>query len=341
MDREGLPAPTTVLTWIARRGWDLAAVVVVALLLGEGYLRSHAGRQHEYGPDPELGARFRPGQDAARGRVNADGHRGPETDWARGCFVGLGDSQAFGSGIADGATWTARLGSYLGEPVVNAAHPGFGPYQQAVELRRVLERARGPVRGVLVRVSIEDRNFTPPDPAALPAIQADVERRGQVRAWSRVAPFLVSKIGQQWPAIAATVAWSSPPPTRPADEAVGARMWAEQGRWWIEMADRAALAGVPLVFFVHDPTDLPSNALLARNLRATLSDYPGVSVVRLDSRTWGLRPGTRDQLWQQYHDRYTLQHDHHGNEAHHDRVARVLAEELRREPTFAHATRGR
>jgi hypothetical protein len=328
-DREGLPSPATVLRWIARRGIDLLIVVALAALLGEGYLRSYLGRQHEYGPDPVLGARFRPGQETYRGRVNADGHRGPETDWSRPVLVGLGDSQAFGSGVADDAVWTSRLAALVNEQVVNAAHPGFGPYQQSVELRRLLARDRKSIEAILVRVSIEDRNFTPPAPETLPAIQADVEKRAHLRVWTRVVPFLANRIGQQWPAITSTLAWTSSTASRPADETIGASMWKEQSRWWVEMADRAGASEVPVIFFIHDPTDLASNRLLERRLRETLGDRQGVRVVRLDSRAWGLRPGSPEQLWQQYHDRYTLQHDHHGNEAHHERVAQVLAVTVR------------
>jgi hypothetical protein len=336
---DGLPSPTTVLRWIARRWTDLLIVVVAATLLGEVYLRSYVGRQHEYGPDPELGARFRPGQEAFRGRVNADGHRGPDTDWSRPLLVGLGDSQAFGSGVPDEAVWTSRLTELLHEPVVNAAHPGFGPFQQSVELRRTLERGQDAVRGILVRVSIEDRNFTPPAPEALPAIQADTEARGRLRAWTRVVPFVVTKVGQQWPAIASTLQWTSTAATRPLDEKVGERMWTEHGRWWLDMADQADRAGVPVLFFIHDPTNLPSNKLLEQRLREALIDRPGATVVRLDSKAWGLRPGTTDQLWQQYHDRYTLQHDHHGNAAHHERVAQVLYGVLQKPDAGARASR--
>ena len=48
---------------------------------------------------------------------------------------------------------------------------------------------------------------------------------------------------------------------------VGKRMtWEQQREWWARMVDLAEETRTPLVFYVHDPTDLPSSAVLMAGL---------------------------------------------------------------------------
>src|SRR5262249_17971603 len=143
----------------------------------------------EYQPDPELGQVYQPSQVGALGTFNADGHRGPDTDWSRPVVVAVGDSQAFGQGVADAVVWTVRLEELLRRAgsdaqVVNTAHPGFGPIQQAVRLERVLLRSTP--RAILVRVSIENRPFYAPKPEELERMQAETVARQRVRAATKL-----------------------------------------------------------------------------------------------------------------------------------------------------------
>ncbi len=103
--------------------------------------------------DPELGWSYRP---LAKGRhrsaefdveveIHSAGYRGPE--WrgpsARRRLLLLGDSQAFGWGVAWPETLAGRLGSALEDwDVCNAAVAGYGTDQQLLTLRRLLPRVR-------------------------------------------------------------------------------------------------------------------------------------------------------------------------------------------------------
>lgn len=292
-----LPSPGTVLGWIGKRTVDLLVVAVLAFLLGEVYLRSYLGYQHDSGPDPDLGRRIKPNQDAYLGRINSDGHRGQETDWDRPMVVVVGDSQAFGHGMADDEVWTSHLSRLLNESsasepiqVVNAAHPAAGPYHQLVELRRVLARQPRHLRAILVRVDIEDRYFVAPLGGKLKELQAETQKREELRAWTRFLPYLTSRLSQQKPALASLIKWSSPAKVRPIAPAVGEAMWGSEGAYWREMIALAGQIQVPLIFFVHDPTDLPSSEVLCRRLNEAGAGR-AVRVIRMASRVWGAASG--------------------------------------------------
>jgi len=83
--------------------------------------------------------------------TNAWGLRGPDCDTDPDVFhvVVLGDSYAFGWGVAETASFPRRLESLLrartgGRPlaVINAGVPGYGPYQQLAMLRYVARHVR-------------------------------------------------------------------------------------------------------------------------------------------------------------------------------------------------------
>ncbi|MBI1915835.1 MAG: hypothetical protein HYS12_14040 [Planctomycetes bacterium] len=312
-----------------RMKWYVFCVLGVATLAGEVYLRLPCGRQLEYQPDPDLGGVFRPGQSSSMVTVNRDGHRGKDTDWLRPVLLAVGDSQSWGSGVPDADVWTARLEDFLHEKpdlgaiqVVNASHPGHGPYHQFVRMRRVLEAHK--VRAVLVRVSIEDRRFTAPRPEELPRLVAEVEWRQQVRSVTKFLPFVVNKAKEQLPSMAAVFGPKQMQTTAVRSEEAGRKMWEEQSRWWERMIEVAAEHNTSLVFCIHDPTDLPSSAVLAANLAKQIEGRKNVFLLRLGSKAYGLRAGNTDALWREYRSRFTLFHDDHGNQAQHELVARTL-----------------
>src|SRR5260370_945761 len=114
------------------------------LVLGEVYLRlPFIPQRLESMPDEELGGIVAPSQ---RGydwlgnfsvqsvpiTVNSDGHRGRDTDWSGPVLLAVGDSQGWGTGVADDEVYTAVLETWLREQpgqsevqVVNASGPGF------------------------------------------------------------------------------------------------------------------------------------------------------------------------------------------------------------------------
>jgi len=315
--------------YIYQKKWNVLCVLAIVTLAGELYLRLPWGRQLEYQPDPELGAVYCPGQSSSQVTVNSDGHRGKDTDWDRPVILAVGDSQAWGSGVPDRDVWTTRLEDFLHErsglrdfQVVNASHPGHGPYQQFVRMRRVLEAHK--VRAVLVRVSIEDRRFTAPRAGELPRLVAEAEWRQQVRSITKFLPFVFNKAKEQLPSIEAIFGPKQVQTTAVRSEEAGRKMWEAQGQWWERMVAVAAENRTPLVFFLHDPTDLPSSAVLATNLAGLIKGHKNAYLLRLGSETYGVGPGSTDELWREYRSRFTLFHDDHGNRTHHELVARTL-----------------
>jgi lysophospholipase L1-like esterase len=141
--------------YAGRLGLALAGVLI-ALLLAEGALRIRSGAGsgqglrslHEVRPDRPWIFGLRPG---ARSRisatgdvlyeVNADGFRGPLRTAAKppGVFrvVVLGDSVAFGYGVAEADSFVRRMEALLSEAqpveVLNFGVGGYNPYNEAAQ----------------------------------------------------------------------------------------------------------------------------------------------------------------------------------------------------------------
>jgi hypothetical protein len=317
--------------WLYRRRWDALCVFALVAAAAELYLRSPWGRQLGYEPDEELVGVYRPNQSAQGVRVNADGHRGADTDWTRPVFVAVGDSNSWGLPVRDDEVWTARLQHLLqrdatGVQVANASHPGHGPYHQLVRLRRALEAdVWGNVEGALVRVSIEDRGFLPPAEEELPRLLEEGRRRQRVRAVSRLLPYVANKMKEQFSGAGAGPAR---PRTTPPDEAArqGEMMWKQQERWWRGMVALARERGVPLVFVLDDPAGHPGMAVLARRLGEL--EGAGVYLLRLDSAAYGLEGDNQAERWRRYRARFTYPHDPHGNPRQHDVTAQHVYRKL-------------
>ena len=153
----------------------LAVCGQVALGLGVGAaLTEYAFRVRDDGAFPhvnfyladrELGVRLEPGA-SMRFRlgdnplstihVNSAGFRGPE--WpppATSEIVVVGDSQVFGLGVDDDATFSARLAAAVDRPVVNAGVPTYGPREYLAVAHNLLD-ARKPTTVVVVLNFVND-----------------------------------------------------------------------------------------------------------------------------------------------------------------------------------------
>lgn len=316
------------------------------LLLGEVYMRlPFIPQRLEYRPDRELGGVLRPDQvgyvwlgnmslQSPPITINRDGHRGRDTDWSRPVMLVVGDSESFGAGVEDPEVWTARLESALRRrpelaalQVVNASHPGHGPYHQVVFLRRALEAHR--VDGVLVRVAVGQRNFRVPLPAELEREIATAQWRERLRSVTKFVPFLYNKFEAQVPRIRAALV-PAPLRKRPApgggdsSPAAGRAAWRDGRAAWEEMARLTACVDIPITFVVHDATGRPAAAALAESLGGLVDAGGRVHVIRLGPEAFGLGKREGAEARQLLRETLTLGRDPHANPRQHQLIADAL-----------------
>ena len=139
-----------------RRVLVISAQLLVGLGLGAGiaewafHSRDDGAFPHVnfYVADAELGVRLEPGA-SMRFRlrqnpvsdihVNSRGFRGaPWPEPAAGEVLVVGDSQVFGLGVDDDATFSARLAATAGRTVLNAGVPTYGPREYLATARELL-----------------------------------------------------------------------------------------------------------------------------------------------------------------------------------------------------------
>lgn len=330
---------------------QLVLVGVLTLLIGEAYMRMpFVLPPLEYRADGELGGRLAGNQVgylwlanmSLKSRpitLNPDGHRGEATDWSHPVVLALGDSEWFGAGVDDSDVWTAVLERALrsdprlsGLSVVNASHPGHGPYHEYVVARRLL--AAHDVEALLVRVAIGQRYFKPVPVEQQAQLVRAAERRAIVRRVTKFGPFLYNKVEAQLPSIRAAMrphflaaGGGAGDGAAPVD--VGRAMAREARTWWDQLADLATARQIPVVFVVHDIEDRPSARALEETLRAVASSHRGVYVVRLGPEAFGLErigPAERPRV---IRERLTLGRDPHANVEQHRLIASEILRYLR------------
>jgi hypothetical protein len=304
-----MPSIFTIFVYVYRMKWVLILSGLLLLVLGEVYLRlPFIPQRLESVPDEELGGILAPSQ---RGydwlgnfsvqsvpiTVNSDGHRGHDTDWSAPVLLAVGDSQGWGTGVADNEVYTAVLETHLREQpgqgrvqVVNASGPGFGPHQQLVMLRRVL--AKHSVSGVLVRVSIEDRMFEPLAGEDLERAVKAARRRFAIRRVTKFLPHLWVKAQVQLPSMrTALKPWflrSSGSGATQFTPEIGQKMWTDNKAHWQEMASLAAASGIPAVFFLYDPQADQASAALWERMQDLPVQYRNCHLVRLGPESFHL-----------------------------------------------------
>ena len=158
-----------------RRVLSITAQVVIGLGLGAAIAevafssRADGAFPHVnfYVPDPELGVRLEPGatmrfqlreNPLSTIHVNAEGYRGG--DWPaprEDDVIVVGDSQVFGLGVEDDATFSAGLATRSGRTVLNGGVPTYGPQEYLAVAREQLARRR--VKTVVVALNFVNDPF--------------------------------------------------------------------------------------------------------------------------------------------------------------------------------------
>jgi hypothetical protein len=351
---------------ISRRLWKLVVLSGLCLLgLGELYMRlPFIPQRLEYQPDHELAVVLKPNQSgyvwlanlstpSPPITLNADGHRGKPTDWSKPVLLALGDSEGLGVGVGDDEVYTAVLERLLRQlpacgdvQVVNASQPGFGPAQQLVVLRRILVDHE--VAGLIVRVSIQDRNFRLP--ASAPELEqavAGAERNCRVRQFTRFLPFLTAKLEAQLPNVrGALTPWflrheAEGTPDLPLE--VGQQMWQRDRDCWAQMATLAEAHGLPLLFMVHDPLHNPATQALLDGVTQLAAEHRNCRVLCLDAAVFHLDAADPSERRQQLQARLTLWESHrdlHANALQHQYVAEAADALVKGERLFSNALVG-
>ncbi|MBX3465179.1 MAG: SGNH/GDSL hydrolase family protein [Planctomycetes bacterium] len=258
--------------------------------------------------------RHRPGLDLDLGsfrlRTNHLGFRGPEVAEPKpaGTFrlLLLGDSVAFGWGVDDEATFARRLEVEWNQAaparrleVVNTGHPMYDTCQQAATLREFLPRLEPDL--VLLVYVVNDVEPTRDLAEGLlhgrqpPASEA-LEVPDDVWSWLErrlrpVLPATAQFLGARTD-LDARVAAMLPPGEvyRPERSGKGPRGWPRSQAALLEIRDRCAAAGVPLLVFDHTrppiealPPFCREQGIACAELRFTADEFrQGITNSRLD-----------------------------------------------------------
>ena len=322
--------------WVAalkRLTWHLLVVGLVFLLIGELWFRlPWTTKLVVWQFDEELVSRLAAPQSRGIGLgnfsavsppmgINRDGFRNSEIDWTLPTILAIGSSELLGPGVEDNEVWTAivseRLSVATGEriTVVNAGSGGHGPYHHAVQLRRFLEKHPRPLL-VLVRVSVGDRYFVKPDAAELDAARNRNLLSSQIKRYSEFLPFLVNKIQAQIVAIQDTLAQFrrvKRSAGRHEAPAVADAMWQANASFWKEIASRATMFSVPVLFYVDGADGAASAERLSELLSQEFRGRGDVSVVLFGARDIGLSTHDDTLRRRQYREQFTLGYDPHAN----------------------------
>jgi len=330
--------------WAARV--QVLLTIALTLGLGEACMRLPIGlRQLEYEPDADLDGRLAPSQvgyvwlanmslQSPRITLNRDGHRGADTDWAQPVVLAVGDSEWFGAGVADDEVWTRHLERDLRPAtglerlqVVNAGHPGFGPYHEFVAFRRVLRAHR--VEAVIVRVAIGQRNFGPVPAAERQQRLKAAQRRAVVRRVTKFLPFVFNKVEAQMDAVrAALVPRVLRRPAGGLERGLGRAMALEARPWWDALAALAEANNIPVVFVIDDVRgELPARELEAE-LRSIEASRRIVTVERLGPERFGLDPQS-PAIGRIVRETLVLERDPHANSLQHRLLGRAVFDSLR------------
>jgi hypothetical protein len=265
--------------------------------------------------------------------INRDGFRNAEIDWSKPTVLAVGSSELLAPGVEDDEVWTAIVTRKLAEDtgtaitVVNAGSAGYGPYHHAVTVRKFLETHPVPLL-IVVRVSIGDRRFMKPSPAALEAARSSNEFSRRVKDLSEFLPFLVNRLEAQVMAMRNAFTRGAGASDIPPDHegaAAADAMWQTHAGYWQQIVSVAGAAGVRVMFFVDAGDGSASGVRLHERLSQEFGGRKDVVIAPFfGPQALGLVADNDTERRRLYEERFTLGYDPHANAARHERVARFL-----------------
>jgi hypothetical protein len=310
------------------------------LVLCEGYFRfPFIAQRLEYQIDNDLIAVLKPDQigfvwqgnmsyKSPIIKINRDGFRGDEINWNKPTLVCFGNSEAFGSGVRDSEVWTSVLQNKINNRyekkslnIANASHPGHGPYDHYIRIKRVLDSHS--LDGIIVRVDIADRYFQKPPPEKKAKMLKKATMRQQIRIYTKGLPYLFNKLTAQLPSIKKCF-YPRFMKTKKGSanlRQAGQKMWIENKKWWERIIELAVDNKVPLLFFMVDPNNSEGNYELESGLKQLIRNNTNTYLLRLGPEHFGLFGGTQEDRHREISAKLTLGRDPHANSTQHRMIA--------------------
>jgi len=333
-----------ILFYINEKKWIFLLVISMLLVLCESYMRFPFILQRlEYKIDDDLVSILKPSQKGYNWlgnmsfksppiEINSDGHRGIETDWSKKIILTVGNSEAIGCGVKETEVWTSCLESLVNDKsnpnqyeVVNAAHPGHGPYKQFFRMKRVLESHA--VDLIIVRVDLADRYFNPINAETLSHQIKLAGIRNNIRTYTKAMPYLYNKIKAQIISIKATTKriFSLKKKLKQVQSfEAGRKMWEKNYYHWEAMVELANNRRIPIIFMLYDIASTEGNAVIKQNLEKSIIQTNSNYLLRLGPESFNLTPGNSEMLWKQVAASLTIGRDPHANAYQHKLIAEKI-----------------
>lgn len=264
--------------------------------------------------------------------INAFGYRGSATPNTQNGInvLAVGSSSALGAGVRDQDTWTHQLQIILEQQIkeiqiLNAANPGWGPFQHAKRIEKELEKGI-PIDALLVMVSQGDFNFVPfRDLSQKEEYLKNARFRKKVLS---VSPFLTYALRKSEVLIKRAqknfTHWVLPAP-RPSTRRMFnmSDVLNTHGSYWQKIVEIAHTKGLPTVFLVLNPKGTSLGQGLTDFLSEITEQDPLFQVVTVEPSSFKRPLGiSTDQYVSEF---LEIPNDGHPNAQYHLKMAQVVA----------------
>ena len=270
--------------------------------------------------------------------INSLGLRGPEIEIDapnRYRILAIGSSSALGSGVKDEETWTAVLQEKLRArnlpvDVLNAANPGWGPFQHATLIEHEFHKYNPDV--AIVMIANGDFGFLPKSTEA--EKRAFLEKSRRRKRILAISPFLTYALRKSevictrlknriTEIVSKATATSRENKSEKRPQVPNSCNWMRNKIYWTKIADFAEQHKFPIIFYILNPEDFAAIKDLANYLCQLASGKRFVQIVELTSRD--IPVSTRQDPWTFAQRHLRIPGDGHPNIEYHRLMADRLA----------------